>query len=636
MVDTSDSEELRHGGRFAARSFMTLSVGAALMVGAGARGQEPVIETHSNLRPAGTLEAGVLTVDLVAEEGMWYPGGEAGHGLPMYAFREADGALQIPAPLVRVTAGAQVVVNVRNALPQGELHLTGFRGGGGSSVEVIKVPVGQSRTLRFSAEAAGAFLYWASIGGAALGQRIGIDSQLSGAFVVDPFGESASEDRIMVLGEYLDRDENGVLQSAQYTINGGSWPATEILDVQVGEKNRWHIINGTPAGHPMHMHGMHYRVAAVADNAGYHPIPSLDQREVVTERVQSGETMTLEFEAKNAGNWLFHCHIVAHVDPAGMYSVRGPVEREYDHFAEAHMSGMALGIRAHGSDKYDTDDRPTRFLTMVLNHEDAYFGEHPGIVIAFNEQGASLNGPVAPGPPIVLTRDELVSIQVVNNLREPTSIHWHGMELKSYYDGVVGFGGNGTSITPEIAPGESFEVRMQPPRSGTFMYHTHLNDEAQLSAGLYGAMIVSDRDDPFDGEVDRLFVIGLLGETNPQGLRFEGARMGINGSTSHEQEFTQGRQYRLRVMNIADNNSGFAVWLNSPAGFESWTPVAQDGADLPESLRVPVAAQRQIVSVGETFDFLWTPSSPGIYWLEVRRGGNGEFMGQARLVVGPP
>ena len=60
------------------------------------------------------------------------------------------------------------------------------------------------------------------------------------------------------------------------------------------------------------------------------------------------------------------------------------------------------------------------------------------------------------------------------------------MELESYYDGVHGFGGIGLRMTPLIQPGESFVVRFTPPRTGTFIYHTHLHDRRQLTSGLYG------------------------------------------------------------------------------------------------------------------------------------------------------
>ncbi len=84
------------------------------------------------------------------------------------------------------------------------------------------------------------------------------------------------------------------------------------------------------------------------------------------------------------------------------------------------------------------------------------------------------------GPTLVLRRGEPVEITLVNRLTEATAIHWHGMELDSYYDGVHGWSGLGTRVTPLIEPGETFVVRFTPPRTGTFIYHTHLHDHRQL------------------------------------------------------------------------------------------------------------------------------------------------------------
>jgi hypothetical protein len=41
-----------------------------------------------------------------------------------------------------------------------------------------------------------------------------------------------------------------------------------------------------------------------------------------------------------------------------------------------------------------------------------------------------------------------------------------------------------------------------------------------------------------------------------------------------------------------------------------WRPVAKDGADLPPSGRVERLA-RQVVAIGETYDFEFTPDRPG-------------------------
>ena len=52
-------------------------------------------------------------------------------------------------------------------------------------------------------------------------------------------------------------------------------------------------------------------------------------------------------------------------------------------------------------------------------------------------------------------------------------------------------------LAPMIEPDGSFVVRFTPPRSGTFMYHTHLHDERQLPLGLYGPMLVVDDDQAY-------------------------------------------------------------------------------------------------------------------------------------------
>src|SRR5205823_6349035 len=84
-----------------------------------------------------------------------------------------------------------------------------------------------------------------------------------------------------------------------------------------------------------------------------------------------------------------------------------------------------------------------------------------------------------PPPALVLTRGEPVNITVINRTSEPTSMHWHGIELESYYDGVPGLSGMKPQVAPLIAPQDSFEVRFTPPRTGTFIYHSHVNEKRQ-------------------------------------------------------------------------------------------------------------------------------------------------------------
>ena len=112
----------------------------------------------------------------------------------------------------------------------------------------------------------------------------------------------------------------------------------------------------------------------------------------------------------------------------------------------------------------------------------------------------------------MLTRGEPTAITVTNELTVPTVIHWHGIELESYYDGVAGWTGSSEHTTPAIAPGSSFVVFMTPPRAGTFIYHTHWHQSGQLVGGLYGPLIVVEPGTKFDPATDKVFIIGRASE----------------------------------------------------------------------------------------------------------------------------
>jgi hypothetical protein len=59
-------------------------------------------------KAAGTITNGVLTLNFVAERGQWQPEGPNGRTLSVYAFREENGSLLIPGPLVRVATGGEI------------------------------------------------------------------------------------------------------------------------------------------------------------------------------------------------------------------------------------------------------------------------------------------------------------------------------------------------------------------------------------------------------------------------------------------------------------------------------------------------------------------------------------------------
>jgi len=223
-----------------------------------------------------------------------------------------------------------------------------------------------------------------------------------------------------------------------------------------------------------------------------------------------------------------------------------------------------------------------------------------------------------PGPTLVLRRDEPVEITVVNHLGERTALHWHGMELESIYDGVHGWSGIDKRLAPMIEPDSSFIVRFTPPRTGTFMYHTHVHDERQLPLGMYGPMIVIDPEQRFNPETDHVLILGRSGvDPSAPNVLLPTTPVVVNGERAPELVWTAGTRHRVRLINITPDDI-FSVSLETPQGPVAWTPITKDGAPLPEGLRKQTPA-RQTIAVGETYDFaVDLPPGRRRFWIEVR------------------
>ena len=227
-------------------------------------------------------------------------------------------------------------------------------------------------------------------------------------------------------------------------------------------------------------------------------------------------------------------------------------------------------------------------------------------MVTLTDRGVTtVTPPTSPrGDLIVLNRGEPTVITVHTALTQATSIHWHGLELESWSDGVAGISGIGTQVAPAIAPSDSLVARLTLKRAGTFIYHTHLNDHAQLSAGLYGPLVVLEPGQRWDPAKDMVFTAGL-DATALKGPAVNG------GSGEGEFVIRVGQRMRLRFVNIQPE------W---PATFElvrdslvtTWRPVAKDGFELPVSQSVSGAARR-ILNPGETFDATWVAPATGVY-----------------------
>jgi FtsP/CotA-like multicopper oxidase with cupredoxin domain len=210
------------------------------------------------------------------------------------------------------------------------------------------------------------------------------------------------------------------------------------------------------------------------------------------------------------------------------------------------------------------------------------------------------------GPPIVVNVGEPVSVTIVNTTPYATTVHWHGLELESYFDGVAGLSGTTGKLTPVVAPRDSFEARFTPPRAGTFIYHSHVDEGNQQPMGLIGALVVLAPGQRYDRATDLLAVV-----STPANRADERRGVAINGSlTPAPIDLVAGRSYRLRIINITTARPGLRVSLRQDSSLVRWRLLARDGADLPEARRVEEPAER-LVSIGQTFDVELEPDRPG-------------------------
>jgi FtsP/CotA-like multicopper oxidase with cupredoxin domain len=287
------------------------------------------------------------------------------------------------------------------------------------------------------------------------------------------------------------------------------------------------------------------------------------------------------------------------------------------------MAGLVLGIHVTGARKVEpSDGLSPRKLLMVMREEPNRYGNQSGYRI--NLEGVDApqvnSGPV-PGPILLLTRGEPVEITLINRMSEPTGIHWHGIELESYYDGVPGWSGELGKITPSIAPGQSFVAKMTPPRAGTFIYHTHWHKDAQLTGGLYGPLIVLEPGEHYNPDTDHVFIMSV-----------DGGAVVINGSAKPAPVVMRaGVPNRLRLINITTEHVGLTASLINQLDQTTWKPLAKDGATLPHQ-QTAVRPARQLVAVGETYDFEIQPELGQLLWLEVRLR-NGEWLVQAPIRI---
>lgn len=599
---------------------------------------------NDNRVAAGTRVGNRLTVGLEIVESAWRPEGETDPEVPVLAFAEVGKAPSVPGPLIRVPLGTTMRLTLRNRTDSA-LVIRGLRPGGGagrrSASDTVRLAAGGTREVDVHFTAPGTFYYSGAFEGH--DARVFKDGQLNGAIVVDPPG-ARTDDHILLMSEWFYPRANSRDAEAVTVINGKGWPHTPRLEFMQGDTVRFRVINTIGFNHPMHLHGFYYRLESQGDGRTDTPIPASRQVLSNTDLIPALGTYTLRFVASRPGNWLYHCHFAFHIDESASLAgatfqgeSSAPAAHDHDAMASSdeHMRGLVLGFTVKPRPDYV---EPSMLGARTLH---LFAQEKAGLLYAGGtlqsyvlQQGPKPPAPdsvVLPSSVIELERGKPVRIMVHNNLREPTAVHWHGLEIESFPDGVPNFSGYGARIFTSVAPRDSFAAEFTPPRAGTYPYHTHFNDRGQMLAGLYGALLVTDG--PRDLAHDHLVVIGGAG---PWVERFYESPYGVvNGSPVPEPlTLTAGEAHRLRVVMLhPDWTVTVRLRSETPTGSSTgrWTPIAKDGADLPAALRIPMLAQTRM-GPGQTADFTFTPSAPGEWVLDVLADDGGWHVAQ-RVIV---
>ncbi|WP_148782527.1 multicopper oxidase domain-containing protein [Aquimarina intermedia] len=290
--------------------------------------------------------------------------------------------------------------------------------------------------------------------------------------------------------------------------------------------------------------------------------------------------------------------------------------------------------------------------------------------MAVNKAGKQVKGMTInrsiPGPVLEFTEGEYAVIHVKNEMSVETSIHWHGLLLPNFYDGVPYL------TTPPIEPGHTFTYEFPIRQSGTYWYHSHTMLQEQ--SGVYGSIVIQPKEQTL--EYDKELVLMLSDWTNEKPMnvlrnlkrgnewygikkgtatplnqvigkgafgaqlnfwkqRMEGADIAdvyypaflINGEERIEYpNFKPGEKVRLRIIDGAASTS---FWMTFGGG--SPVLVSSDGVDV-----IPIERHKTFIAVAETYDFIITvPDEGTIEFRITAQDGSGQasaFIGSGKVL----
>ena len=210
-----------------------------------------------------------------------------------------------------------------------------------------------------------------------------------------------------------------------------------------------------------------------------------------------------------------------------------------------------------------------------------------------------------PGPTLEARVGDVLEVRFLNRLPEPTTIHWHGLQIPPAMDGT-------DMVQRPIAPGSTFTYRFRLPDAGTFWYHPHSNEVVQLERGLYGAIVVRGPNEP-QLDAERVLVLDDValdrkGQIKPPGWVIEqhDGRQGntrlVNGRKEPELTIAAGQVERWRIVNAAS-----ARYVRLSIGERPFTIIGTDGG----LIDAPVTANEVLLTPADRVELAVGPFAEG-------------------------
>ncbi len=213
-----------------------------------------------------------------------------------------------------------------------------------------------------------------------------------------------------------------------------------------------------------------------------------------------------------------------------------------------------------------------------------------------------------PGPTIEAHQGDRVRFVVHNHLPEPTTIHWHGLELPIEEDGVPGL------IQDAIPPGETYVYEYTLHQAGTFFYHSHM--AMQEAFGMVGYFIIHPAA-AWEPVVDRDFLLIFQNfhiapnQTISDSMAMDWSWHTINGRSgplTTPMVCKLGERVRVRILD-------FSPMQHHPVHFHGHTfwKTGHEGTRIPQSAWIP--RNTELIGVAQSASFEFIAFNPGDWLL---------------------